>query len=430
MSNELLVSNLIAKSTGELFEITSAVYNSSNHDYVDSFQQKTYATGGSVDIKIPGTPEVQRGLTVTATAIQDLVINYSITPNDILSVTRNLNSDEYLFNLIPSDKALTKSDEQAVVDNYGFPAYQALAEQLETDCIEELMINSYLTPIDRLSKLQPLNSFPAMNNIDVMATYLNLKRNERTMMMNLTDAASVANSLQNMFNESINKKITDSAFVGGSAAKGRLANMDIYRSEFLLRHVAGPLGEANHQGATVFEVSADGTQVTLQGVTSTTTVLLKAGDLVAIPSVSLVNEIGHREIPFTLVCKVVEDANGDGTGKVTFTVPYPLMASGEHQNVASIPALDAPVEFFPDYNPNYMYTRSGLSTVPLRMPPIYGAVNSEHTNKSAKGGKSFPMHVVMQGAALSLSNNYRTYCMVGKKAFAPYVLAVPSRVAP
>lgn len=426
MSNEQIVSNLVAKSTGEFFEITSAVYNTANHKYVGDFQQKMYATGGTIEIKIPGSPAAERGLTVTATPIQDLVIPYTITANDIVSVTRNLNSDEFLFNIIPSDKALTTQDEKAIVDNYGFPAYQVLAETVETDCINELLINSYLTPIDGIEKLQPLNNWNAMASINTFATYLNLNRSERYMMMNLQDAQNVAASLQNMFNPTINKKITDSAYVGGSAAKGGLAGMDLYRSEFLFQHVAGPL--AGVAGITVSNVSVDGTQVTLTGVPSVTSVLLKKGDMVSIPSVFLVNAVGHNQIPFRLVCKVVADASGDGAGNVVFTVPYPLMASGEHQNVFTLPAPGAPVNVFPTYNPNYMYTPSGLSVVPLKMPPIYGATNSQTSNRSAKGGKAFPVHVVMQGAALDLSNNYRTYCLVGKKAFAPYVIAVPSSV--
>lgn len=428
MSNEQIVSNLIAKSTTEFFEITSAIYNTANHDFTESFQQKKYATGGTINVKIPGSPSVERGLTVTATPLQDLVIPYTIVENDIISVTRNLNSDEYLFNIIPSDKAITKSDEQAIVDNYGFPAYQALAETIETDCITKMLINSYLTPIDGIEKLQPLNNWNAMASIDTMATSLNLKRTDRAMMMNLFDAQNVAASLQNMFNESINKKITDQAYVGGSAAKGMLAGMDLFRSEFLLQHTAGPLGLANLATATVSSVSADGTQITITGVTASTAVLVKAGDMISIPSVYLVNQVGHSTIPYRLVVKATVDANGDGAGNVTITVPYPLMASGEHQNVAALPANGSAVRFYPSYNQNYMYTKSGLSVVPLRMPPIYGATNSEATNRSAKGGKGFPIHVVMQGAALSLSNNYRTYAMVGKQVFAPYILSVPSSI--
>jgi hypothetical protein len=425
MSNEQIVSNLIAKSTTEFFELTNVFYNTANKEYVGDFEQKEYATGGTINIKIPGNPAAERGLSVTATPIQDLVIPYTITENDIVSVTRNLNSDEYLFNILPSDKALTKKDEEAVVDNYGYPAYQQLAETVETDCINSLLINSYLTPIDEITKLQPLNNWNSIASINTMATYLNLKRNERTLIMNLTDAQAVAASLQNMFNPAINKKITDSAYVGGSADKGRLAGMDLFHSEFLESHVAGPLASYGSP-ITVSNVSANGTQITLTGVPATTGVLLLEGDMVSIPSVYLVNQIGHNQIPYRLVCKVTADANGDGAGNVTFTVPFPLMASGEHQNVVSLPANGANVFVFPTYNQNYMYTKSGLSVVPLRMPPIYGAVNSQTENRSAKGGKSFPVHVVMQGAALELSNNYRTYCLVGKQAFAPYVLSVPS----
>ncbi len=333
-----------------------------------------------------------------------------------------------MFNIIPSDKAITKTDEQAIVDNYGFPAYQALAETIESDCIDRLLVNSYLTPIDTIDKLQPLNNWNAVASIDTMATSLNLKRTDRAFMMNLFDAQNVAASLQNMFNESINKKITDQAYVGGSAAKGALAGMDVFRSEFLLQHTAGPLGLANLLGATVTSVSVDGTQIVIGGVTASTAVLINKGDMISIPSVFLVNQVGHNTIPYRLVVKAAADANGDGAGNVTVTLPFPLMASGEHQNVAALPAGGAAVRFYPSYNQNYMYTKSGLSVVPLRMPPIYGATNSESTNRSAKGGKGFPVHVVMQGAALSLSNNYRTYCLVGKQAFSPYILSVPSSI--
>lgn len=425
MSNEQIFSNLVAKTTGEFFEITNVFYVTSNHEYVGQFQQKEYATGGTIEIKIPGSPDSQRGLTVTATPIQDLVIPYTITENDIISVTRNLNSDEFLFNILPSDKALTSSDKKAIVDNYGYPAYQVLAKDVETDCIDQLLINSYYTPIDGIEKLQPLNNWNAMASINTMATSLNLTTRDRVMVMNLQDAQAVAASLQNMFNESVNKKITDSGYVGGSAAKGNLAGMDIMRSEFLQTHVAG--ASAGRSGVTVSNISVDGTQVTLAGVASSTGVLLKKGDLVSIPSVYLSNRF-HDEIPFRLVCKVAADANGDGAGNVQFTVPYALMASGEHQNVMALPAPGAPVDIFPSYKQNYMYTKSGLSTVPLRMPPIYGAINQTNENRSAKGGNAFPMHVTMQGAALSLSNNYRIYCMVGKKAFAPYVLTIPSSI--
>ena len=425
MSNEQIFSNIVAKSAGDFFEIQNVFYNTANNDYVGSFQQKEYTTNGAIRIKIPGTPETERGLITTATPIQDLVIPYTITEDDIISVTRNLNSDEYLFNILPSDKAITDSQRKAIVDNYGYPAYQALAKDVETDCINQLLINSYYTPIDGIEKLLPLNSWDAMADINTLATYLNFTSNDRSMIMNLKDAQGVAASLQNMFNESLNKKITESGYVGGSADKGMLAGMDIFKSQFLLNHVAGV--SAGRLGVTVSDISADGTQITLAGVASLTSVLLKKGDLVSIPSVYLSNRF-HDEIPYRLVAKVAADANGDGAGNVQFTVPYPLMASGEHQNVTSLPAPGAPVDIFKSYKSNYMYTRSGLSVVPLRMPPIYGAVNQKTENSSAKNSKSFPMHVVLQGAALELSNNYRTYCMVGKKAFAPYVITIPSSI--
>lgn len=388
------------------------------------FEQKQYATGGSIDIKIPGSPSVQTGLVTTATDIQDLTVTYTITPDDILSVTRNFNSDEALFNIIASDKALTDMQKEAVVDNYGYTAYQALAAKVAERASTELLTTSYLTPIDGIEKLRPLNNYDAVASIDTMAEDMHFTA-DRYLVMNTRDSQQVYSSLQNMFNESINKKITESARIGGSE-KGRVAGFDCWRSTAVKKHIAGPL--AGVAGIQIGSVGAGGATITLKNVTASTGVLIKAGDMISIPSVYLADDISHSEIPWRLVVKAAADANGDGAGNVLVTLSFPLMASGEHQNVMALPAVDADVDIYPSYYPNYAYMPAGLSVVALKMPPIYGAINSDTRNKTAKLSPGFPVHVTMQGSSLALSNNYRIYTLVKTKAFAPYVLTVPSSI--
>lgn len=415
--NAFRVSNLIAKTQTEFFVNKNPIYLSSNHDFEGMFDQKTYATGGAINIKIPGAPPVQRGLSVTATNVQDFVIPYVITEQDIYNVTYNLNSYQALFDIIQSDKALTTEQEQAVVDNYGYPSYQALATDIENELAFRLASTAYLTPVDTLQKLVAVNNYNSVSQCEKMATDLKLKEN-RYMMMNTKDANLVSNSLQNYFSQSYSFPILQEAAVLGKD-KGRLAGFDVYRSTELRKHTAGSLGQSGTP-LTVTSVSADGSTITFSGAVASTAVQIVAGDRISIPSVNLVDPIGHRDIDYLLVVTAAEDAQGDGAGNISVTLSYPLMASGQHQNVNALPANGAAAYVFPDRYVNYAYTRAGISTVPLMLPEIYGAVNNESKKMN------FPIRITLQGASLDAQNNYRMYTMVGVQCFAPYLIELPS----
>jgi P22 coat protein - gene protein 5 len=415
--NVFRVSNLIAKTMTEFFVNKSPLYLSSNHDYQGMFDQKVYATGGSINVKIPGAPPVQRGLSVTANNVQDFVIPYVITEQDIYSVPYNLNDYQALFDIIQSDKALTTDQETAVVDNYGYQSYQAIATAIENEIAYRLATTTYLTPVDTLAKLAAVNNYNSISQCEKMATDLKLNEN-RYMMMNTKDANLVSNSLQNYFSQSYSFPILQKAAVLGKD-KGRLAGFDVYRSTELRKHTAGSLGQAGTQ-LTVTSVSADGSSITFSGAVASTAVQIVAGDRISIPSVNLVDPIGHRDIDYLLVVTAAEDAQGDGAGNISVNISFPLMASGQHQNVNALPANGAAAFVFPDRYLNYAYTKAGISTVPLMLPEIYGAIN----NDSKK--MNFPIRITLQGANMDSQNNYRIDTMVGIQCFAPYIVELPS----
>lgn len=417
MPNLIAVSNLVAQSTTEFFEQGSPLLNTANRMFQQQFQQNAYMTGGSIDVKIPGTPEVQDGLVVTASDIQDLTVPYVITENDIHSVTRNLNLFEQMFDIRGEDKALTKDQKKAVVDNYAYPAFQALEGKLETIAALRLKTSAFYTPIDTIDKLGSVNTYSTVSQVNTMFNLLKLQKNDRYMMMNELDAKLVEDSLQNMFNTMINTKITRDARIG-SGEKGRLANMDLYRSPELLTHTAGALASTQ---ITVASVAADGSTITFSGVTHTSSKLINAGDRISIPSVFLVCQITQQVLPFALVVTAAADANGDGAGNVTVTLSFPLLASGEHTNVNAIPSVSAAAFVYPSRRLNFAYVPSGLSAVPLKLGDVYGAINSNYNS-----GYKVPVKVIQQGAVLQLSNNFRILVMCGIKAFAPYCIELPS----
>lgn len=418
-TNAFQVSNLIARTMTEFFVQKNPLYLSSNHDYEEQFNQKEYATGGAINVKIPGAPPVQRGLSVTATNIQDLIVPYVITEQDIYSVTRNLNSFQNLFSILSSDKALTTEQKKAVVDNYGYPAYESMQAEIELECATRLKTTAYITPVDTIAKLTAVNNYNSVSQCEQLATDLKIS-SDRFMMMNTRDARLVSNSLQNYFAQSYALPILKKAAVLGGD-KGNLAGFDVYRSTELKKHTAGSLGQ-NATALTVTSVGADGSSITFSGAASNTSTQIVAGDRITIPTVNLVDNISHSDIDYLLVVTASEDAQGDGAGNISVNISFPLLASGEHQNVSALPGVGAGATVFPDRYINYAYTRAGISTVPLLLPEIYGAVNNETKQRG------FPMRVVLQGAALDFQNNYRIATMVGIQCFAPYIIELPSAV--
>jgi len=414
MSNEFRVSNLISKGTTEFLEQRSPILNTANPKFSGMFTQKEYATGGNVDIKIPGYPASSRGSVVNATAIEDLTVSYAITEDDIYNVPRALSVFEGMFDILNSRRALTDNDKAAIVDNYAYPAYLKLQLDIETTCALRLKNNAFYSPIDERSKLGGFNNFSNVSAISKVMTDLKFGP-DRYLMMNTRDATNVANSLQNMFNEAINTKITKTARID----KGRLADLDVYMSTELKRHTAGEL--ADTEGMTIVSVSADGMTVVIDGVPSTSSQLINAGDIFSVPSVYLVDGIGHDPIDTKLTFVAAADANGNNDGTVDIQLEFPLMASGEHANVASLPEVGADVFCYPDYYPNYAYVPSGLNVVSLPMMDVFGAINSER-----QGNVRIPVKTYLQGAVTNLSNIYRISMLVAVKAITPYLVMVPS----
>lgn len=418
MTNEVEVSNLVAKELGEFLVQKSPIYNTSNHKYVGEFTNQMYATGGAINIKIPNNPTVTRGLAVSPTGIQDLLVPFTVTPNDIYNVTRNVDFFEEIFDIVRHARALTDDNEAEIVDNYIYPVFQGINAQIESQAAYDLKTTSYMTPIDGIEKLGGVNTFDAISSVNTMANIMKLAP-ERYMLMNEQDGQAVASSLQNMFNERINENITKTAMIGGKE-KGRLAGMDLLKSTELYTHFAGP--EAGNTGITVTSISSDGTQITLAGVAALTNVRIKAGDSISIPSVYLCDRISRNQVNYRLVVKAAEDANGDGAGNVVVTISYPLLVSGEHQNVFSLPAPGAAAAVFPNRNLNFGYTKFGISTAPIKLPNIRGAINSE---RQKGDGPSF--HVFSQGNVSSGENIFRISTLIGIRAFAPYIIELPSR---
>lgn len=418
--NMFQVSNLIAKTITEFNTGLSWVFSTANQDYVEEFSGAIYQTGGTINVKIPGYPTVERGLSVTASAIQDLVVPLTVSANDIYSVTRQLSIRELKLDVVGSYGAFTEDVEKRIVDNYAFPVFESLHASIEKEVAYKFKTSAWYSPIDTVEALGGLNNFKDVESIDTLMTNLMLPQ-DRTLVSNTNDAASVSSSLYNSFNSSMNENVLKQAWVGGSAERGRLANLDYIRSSVFSVHEAGPL--AGDTGLTIASVSSDGTSITITGAPSLTSKLVNAGDRISIPSITWLQPITFNVLSTKVVVAAAEDANGDGAGNVTITLKYPLLASGEHANVSALPAPGNKVYVFPDYKLNFAYTKSGLTAVPLMMDDVYGAENINLTSDM-----KVPVKVWIQGQILNATSVIRTAQMVGTEVFTPYVVAYPTAV--
>lgn len=395
-----------------------------------------YGVGDVISIKEPGYPAVQRGLSTTAEDIIDAVQPYTISDNDIYNVTYNVNvrkinmqvvGGQVAFsgdpNVNPDNAKEINPQAKMMIDNYIYPAAITIKGAIETEIAEKAKAAAFYTPIDVPAKLGNINSYSDISQVTALQDDLGFMMN-RMGVMNVFDGKSVADSLQNMFNETINKNITREARLGGPD-KGRLAGQDIYTSNTI------PITEEAPQYAvdpniTVAAVASDGSTITFSGVDAVTSLLINAGTLISIPSVNLINQVTKRVLSTRLVVCAAEDADGDGAGNVTVTLSQPLVAVGMQANVDSLPAISADAEIFPAHNNNYFYVPMGIIANPVRLGDIVGADNARYTLR----GANVDIHTYIQGLVNNFVNTYRMSCLCATLAFPRYLINLPSALNP
>ena len=103
-----------------------------------------YAPGSTVNFKIPGYPTVQLGASVTAQAITDKVIPYTVTDNDWFNVPYQINVKNIGLEVVGGKLAFTKApfdnpnkgksinpQARTLIDNYSRPAALAIEAFVE-----------------------------------------------------------------------------------------------------------------------------------------------------------------------------------------------------------------------------------------------------------------------------------------------------------
>ncbi len=439
MANSILVTDFTSKQMGTFIKQGCPMLATSYRgisEYSSSPQgvPAGFKPGNNVNIKIPGYPSLQLGLSVTPGDITDREIAYPTTDDDIYNVDYAIDMREMRLRVVggrhaflgsPGDNpaAKTETNPNAInyIDNYCYPAYTVIRGGIEKTIGEKANTAAWMTPVDLPSKVKKVDSYPSISAVGALMDKLGWI-NRRYAVANNDDATNIADSLQNMFNVSINTRITREARIGGPD-KGRLAGFDMYTSNSLTTHIAGEQ-YADSPTFTVQSVTTTNgvTTIVFAGVQSVSSRLFKAGDKIAIPSVKLINKANKVVTNVGLVVSVAQDTNGVGDGTIAVQISAPLYASGMQANVDSLPAASAAAEMFNSHKNNYFYVPKGLIANPISMDPIAGAENSIYHQPQ----ENVIFQTNIQGVNTTGVNNIRYMCFIPTLVVPEYIMWLPS----
>lgn len=432
MANTFSVTAFTSKTLGTFFENRDPILAMAYRG-VREFETATgagYAPGGVVNVKIPGNPTVQLGLSVTAEDIQDRVVPYTLTDQDIYNVDYAIDIQSIGIDVVGGELAFKgdpykdpnnakEMNPQAIqlIDDYVFPASQVIQSAVSTTLYEKCRVAAFKTPIDRPAKLGSIDSYDSIATVQSFMNELGFM-NRRYAVLNQRDYQSVASSLQNIFNEPINRNIT----IEGKYGMKSLAGFDFLASVNIASTPDSPQITSGSPNITVASVAPDGSTITFSGVIVTAGLVFNAGTMIAIPSVKYFNNVNKIAPDTTLVVTVAQDANGDGAGNVTVTLSEPLVAVGQQANVDSLPAAAAPAEVFPGHKNNYFFIPMGVIANPLKLGRIAGADNNRYVNKA----KNCDVTCYVQGLVSTGVNDYRMSMMCPTLAIPSYLVNLPS----
>jgi len=348
MANSFLTSNLISKEAVAIFKALNSFIGTGYRKYENMFNDNTYKSGDTINVRLDNFYVGARGDTVTAEDIVEESIPVTIGP--LYSVP---------IRYRPTDLQREIADFSA---EFIMPAARRLVAMMNTD-----IANAAKTQINNFvgDPMAYVNSFKALDAVNPVMDELNMNNYRRYVCLNPQNAHELrsAPSLQNSFVSPINKDITYDARIG------RLADFDVMKDNSISLHTAGTHATAG--SIQVDTAVSSGTTILLKGLTAGAT--FKAGDPLSFAGVYKFDKINRQAINSNFQVTVTADATADGAGDVSLTVFPALVATGPRQNFIvpgaspnEIP-VDTVVSVIGDHVNNVAYTERGLITC---LPPL------------------------------------------------------------
>ncbi len=324
MSNSLLTNSIITKKCLAQLKNKLAFTKNVSKEYSSEFAQKGAKVGNTINIRKPDRYEVTSG---AALVIQDSV-NRSIPL--VLDQHKHVGM---AFSEVDRTLSLDKFTE-LFID----PAVSAIANAVDAACLAAAYKKIYNCVGVPSATVYPstLKGFTqakakiAMGGGDISAL---------TALVNPDVEASLVNGMVGYFNsqKEISKQYEDGVM-------GYAAGSKFMMSQNMPMHTIGnTIGTPVMNGATL----EGATSLAIDGWTSDTAGVLKAGDVITIAGVYAVNPQTRQSTGALAQFVVQADVDsGASTGPSTVTIDRAIYASGKMKNVDALPLTEAAVKIF------------------------------------------------------------------------------------
>lgn len=430
MANTFTTTQFVSRAAGP-FIVNNSYLMKYSYKGVNEFSRGPmgYASGRTIDIKIPGVPTTQLGLAIVAEDIVDRIIPYTLTPIDIYNIGRDIDFQSVGLEVVGNEKALSAEslfkkgelsfEGKNLVDNYVRPACESLVSSVEQVIAKKLNAAAWYCPFSLPTDMQGITSYSDTAQVKQWMDQLGFQKRDRVLLMNNRDYTRVTTSMQNMYNPIINSGITET----GNYIQDTLSGFTFLDNNTIAPTDASPQYIANNDstGVLVSSMSLDGSQITLSGVIVAATLVLNKGTLISLPVSKPINQNTKLSYQNTLVVVVKEDALGNNDGTVTFTVSEPLISTTEQANINIIPGNGDPAFIWPAHQNNYAIIPMGIVANTVKLADLVSTQQSTYTSDDGLSITSY-----IQGLAISGVNTYRLSMQVPTLAIPHYCVAFPS----
>lgn len=355
MANSILTPSVIAKEALMQLENNLVFANNVHREYKKEFVK----VGDTVSIRRPVKFTTSDGATVSS--LQDVTEgNTSITINQRKHVAWGFSSQD-----------LTLSIEQ-YSERYIKPAMITLAQTMDSYMagLYKHVWNQVGTP-----GTTPAD-FDAVSDVAERLDDMSVPKDMRKLILNPRAGYKIAGTATALYMQ----KVAQDAYRMGSI--GEIAGLETFMSQNIVRHTVGahggtPLVNGGSQNDTYADTKATNQSILVTDGWSTSTAVLKAGDVFTIAGVYAVNPVpGESKAAYDYLQQftVVSDVTSDGSGNATITVSPAIISSGAYQTVSATPADNAAITVAGTastaYPINLGYHRNAfaLVTCPLEMP--------------------------------------------------------------
>lgn len=404
MANTTLTADVIAKEALAILDNELGWLKKLHRAHESEYSETVngYKKGSTISIRRPADFTVREGATMS---IQD-----SIEGKTTLVVDQQIGVD---FNFTSTDLTLSMND---ISERVVRPAMTNIINHMANDVAQEMYRDAYNWAG---TAGQTINSFTdflkGVERLDEMAVPMN----DRCAILSPADYSGFVGTLPSLFLP----KDNDSTFRTGYL--GKVAGVETYMSQVTPTHTRGTATTSGlvitggSQNVTYDTAKNSWTQsLSVDGETGKT---LKDGDVFTIDSVYMVNPKTKAATDILQQFVVVGDTTEATSGTTTLTVSPPIITSGPHQTVDSVPADNAELTIkgavSTGYKQNMLFHKNAMSlaVVPMELPQ--GANNA--SRQSANG---FSVRVVPVYDGINDVSKWRLDLLYGRKLIDPRLI--------